>query len=128
MNSYDNNKRGPEDSAEEERCPFCRAEWRVILDHRKLLSRRTGREVGMKEAVADWLKCFSREWRQERIMRALQDEREEILRHKWLESEKAGYDIGKDAVIDWILKHAARWRDWWEHHTHPSHPEKRGPD
>jgi hypothetical protein len=38
-------------------------------------------------------------------------EREEILRHKWLESEKAGYDVGFDrALIDWILKHRANWR------------------
>lgn len=37
-------------------------------------------------------------------------EREEILRHKWLESEKAGYDIGWDrALIDWTIKHRAKW-------------------
>ncbi|HSH09749.1 MAG TPA: DUF4032 domain-containing protein, partial [Oceanipulchritudo sp.] len=33
-------------------------------------------------------------------------EREEILRHKWLESEKAGKDIGFErALLDWIRKH-----------------------
>jgi hypothetical protein len=38
-------------------------------------------------------------------------EREEILRHKWLESEKAGYDIGFDrALLGWIVKHRANWR------------------
>jgi hypothetical protein len=38
-------------------------------------------------------------------------EREEILRHKWLESEKAGYDIGFDrALLDWIVRHRADWR------------------
>jgi hypothetical protein len=30
----------------------------------------------------------------------------EIERHKWIESEKAGKDLGVDAVIDWILKYA----------------------
>ncbi len=30
----------------------------------------------------------------------------EIERHKWIESEKAGRDLGMDAVIDWILKYA----------------------
>ncbi len=30
----------------------------------------------------------------------------EIERHKWIESEKAGKDLGMDAVIDWILKYA----------------------
>lgn len=30
----------------------------------------------------------------------------EIERHKWIESEKAGRDLGLEAVIDWILKYA----------------------
>ncbi|NBD39364.1 MAG: DUF4032 domain-containing protein [Verrucomicrobia bacterium] len=38
-------------------------------------------------------------------------EREEILRHKWLESEKAGKDIGFErALLDWIRKHRDYWR------------------
>ena len=38
-------------------------------------------------------------------------EREEILRHKWIESEKAGRDIGfEQALIDWVLRHRAHWR------------------
>lgn len=38
-------------------------------------------------------------------------EREEILKHKWIESEKAGYDIGFErALLDWIVKHRATWR------------------
>jgi hypothetical protein len=38
-------------------------------------------------------------------------EREEILRHKWLESEKAGRDIGfEQALTDWIVKHRSKWR------------------
>lgn len=33
-------------------------------------------------------------------------ERNEILRHKWLESEKAGLDIGfEKALLDWVIKH-----------------------
>jgi hypothetical protein len=39
-------------------------------------------------------------------------EREEILKHKWIESEKAGADIGfEKALLDWILKHRSSWRD-----------------
>ena len=38
-------------------------------------------------------------------------EREEIMRHKWLESEKAGYDIGYDkSLLDWIMNHRDKWR------------------
>jgi hypothetical protein len=39
-------------------------------------------------------------------------EREEILKHKWIESEKAGTDIGfEKALLDWIVKHRSSWRE-----------------
>ncbi len=45
------------------------------------------------------------------LYREFQAEREEILKHKWIESEKAGYDIGFErALTDWIIKHRAKWR------------------
>ncbi len=38
-------------------------------------------------------------------------EREEILKHKWIESEKIGADIGFErALLDWIMKHRSSWR------------------
>ena len=38
-------------------------------------------------------------------------ERTEILRHKWIESEKAGRDIGFEvALIDWSVHHRTAWR------------------
>lgn len=38
-------------------------------------------------------------------------EREEILKHKWIESERLGYDIGFErALLDWIRKHRDSWR------------------
>ena len=38
-------------------------------------------------------------------------ERDEILKHKWIESEKQGQDIGFDrALFDWIRKHRSAWR------------------
>ena len=40
------------------------------------------------------------------------DEREEVLRHKWLESERAGRDIGFErALMDWVLNHRTKWRN-----------------
>jgi hypothetical protein len=45
------------------------------------------------------------------LYRALVAEREEILRHKWFESEQAGYDIGyANARVSWLVHHRARWR------------------
>jgi hypothetical protein len=39
-------------------------------------------------------------------------ERAEILKHKWIESEKAGKDIGFErALLDWIVKHRSNWRE-----------------
>ena len=39
-------------------------------------------------------------------------ERGEILKHKWIESEKAGRDIGfEKALLDWIMKYRSDWRD-----------------
>ncbi len=44
------------------------------------------------------------------LYRALKAEHDEILRHKWFESEKAGHDVGIDvAVIDWKLRHSTLW-------------------
>ena len=38
-------------------------------------------------------------------------EREEILRHKWLESEKVGIDVGfEEALTGWMVKHRSEWR------------------
>jgi hypothetical protein len=45
------------------------------------------------------------------LYKEFQAEREEILKHKWIESEKAGRDIGFErALTDWIIKHRSKWR------------------
>ncbi|MEI8235496.1 MAG: hypothetical protein WCH57_12545 [Verrucomicrobiota bacterium] len=50
-------------------------------------------------------------------------EREEILVHKWLESEKAGHDIGFErALLDWIVKHRSAWRE--KRRQEPHEPKK----
>lgn len=38
----------------------------------------------------------------------------EILKHKWIQSEKEGRDLGEEAVEDWIQKHAAEFRAYWD--------------
>jgi len=46
-----------------------------------------------------------------RLYKEFLAEREEILLHKWLESEKAGYDIGlEQALLDWVQKYRFSWR------------------
>ena len=42
-------------------------------------------------------------------------EREEIMKHKWIESEKQGYDIGfEKALTGWVSKHR---KDWLEEYN-----------
>ncbi len=44
----------------------------------------------------------------------LEAQNREIERHKWIESEKAGRDLGLDAVIDWITRYAHQFSEY--HH------------
>jgi hypothetical protein len=38
------------------------------------------------------------------------DMKNEILKHKWIESEKVGRDIGfENALLDWMSKHRTKW-------------------
>jgi len=40
------------------------------------------------------------------------EERNEILKHKWIESEKAGQDIGfEKALLSWVCYHREKWRN-----------------
>ena len=37
--------------------------------------------------------------------------REEVNKHKWYESERAGHDVGfTQALIDWTLKFKSKWQ------------------
>ena len=37
-------------------------------------------------------------------------QKEEVLKHKWYESEKAGHDVGVSrAIIDWTIKFKTKW-------------------
>lgn len=45
------------------------------------------------------------------LFRRTKEEEAEISRHKWLESEKAGHDVGLDnARASWIVKHRSKWQ------------------
>jgi hypothetical protein len=48
------------------------------------------------------------------LKRYLEIQSGEIERHKWIESEKAGKDLGLDAAIDWIMRYADVFSDGYE--------------
>ncbi len=41
----------------------------------------------------------------------MQAQTEEMLRHKWIESERAGYDLGQECLLEWVRCHAANFRE-----------------
>lgn len=46
----------------------------------------------------------------QRIYQEFLDIREEIMKHKWIESEKAGHDVGFEfAITDWMKNHRENW-------------------
>ena len=73
-----------------------------------------------KEPVA----ASSREFvKQSSLYQEFLAEREEILKHKWLESERLGYDIGFErALLDWIRKHREGWRAARRQNAHAPRP------
>lgn len=91
-----------------------KAEWRQIELHQEAMSRHRGYPVSFDEAHEDWMAHFAQVWRQQRLAAMLQLQREEIERYKWIESEKEGHDLGRQAVLDWISKYAATWREWYD--------------
>jgi hypothetical protein len=94
-------------------------ESKAVLKYREQMCARTGRDVPLEEALSDWLQHHAMKWRIERQAHMLSLQREEILRHKWIESEKAHRDLGAEAMLDWIDKYAAHWRDWYERNYEP---------
>jgi hypothetical protein len=43
---------------------------------------------------------------------------DEMERHRWIESEKMGFDVGEDAYVDWIKNHSAIFREENKHRIH----------
>lgn len=71
------------------------------------------------EAALTWINQFSMEWREkwapyvipkkELVAKA----REEIARHRWIESEKRGIDLGIHAEMDWLNNHLRSFKNYW---------------
>ena len=90
------------------------AERQAVGHHRSTLSQEAGREVSIEEALADWFEHHAVKWREKRQAAYLAMQREEINKHKWIESEKADRDLGSAAVMDWIGRYSAAWREWFD--------------
>lgn len=89
---------------------FSNAEWQAIDVHKYYLSENAGYDVGLECAIRDWLANYAARWRYERLKKDLEEQMREIERYKWIESEKAGRDLGQQAAMDWISRFADEWR------------------
>ena len=90
------------------------AEEGAVRQHQQALAQARATEVTFREALEDWREHHAVKWREERQREYLEKQREEILRHKWIESEKARRDLGAQAILDWIGNYAASWRARYE--------------
>ena len=84
----------------------------AITELKILMSKRVGREVTVDEAIEEFLATYHQEWRQLKFRSDNFTQIQEIERYKWIESEKAGHDIGSvRAALDWTEKYAHLWRN-----------------
>lgn len=87
------------------------AELKAIEEHKYYLSQKRKTEVTIEEAIADFIKNYAKDWRNEKLRRDNLAQREEIEKHKYLRSLEEGRDIGKSsAAEEWCQKYAHIWR------------------
>lgn len=115
-------------------CYQLNSEVRIVDDHIPLITAkdlirkemceiRTYREAkkgDFAEATRRWIEKyepkFIDEWspftmyREEMIQLA----REEIAKHRWIESEKCGFDLGIKAELDWIERYSKLFKEYWK--------------
>ena len=85
-------------------------ELEAVLTHKFFLSEKAGREVGLDYSIMDWKRNHAMKWREARMRQDVAVQFCEMMKHKWIESQKAGHDLGRDALVDWICKYAKEWR------------------
>jgi phosphocarrier protein len=87
------------------------AELKAIEEHKYFLSHSRGSEVTIEEAIADFMRHYEDDWRQEKLRRDNLEQRQEIEKHQYLRSQEVGRDIGRSsAAAEWCQKYAHIWR------------------
>jgi len=92
------------------------AEKRAFKQFQSECSEASSETIGQDSAIDAWLRNHSATWQRRRQVTAAQMQAEEIRKHRWIESEKVQYDLGKEAHTDWVKHYAAEWRHWFENH------------
>lgn len=75
------------------------------------MEKRDGKKATFEEAMAEWMQNVRQAWLHKKVKEDNEAQKREIERHKWIESQKAGHDIGeREAIQDWVNKYAPVWR------------------
>jgi len=87
------------------------AELAAIMQHKYLTSVERSAEVSLEEATLDFMDRYMEAYRREATQRHIQAQIKEIEKYRWIESQKAGRDIGEEnAAQEWRSKYAAIYR------------------
>ena len=87
------------------------SELRAIEDHKHYLSQKEGREVQLEEAIVDFLIDYEADFLKRKQTEDVAQQNDEIMKYKWIESEREGHDIGEEtAAMEWIEKYGSIWR------------------
>jgi phosphotransferase system HPr-like phosphotransfer protein len=88
------------------------SELRAIEDHKYYLSQKEGREVSLEEAIVDFLIDYEDDYLKRKQTEDVAQQNEEIMKYKWIESEREGHDIGAEtAAMEWVEKYGSIWRE-----------------
>jgi phosphotransferase system HPr-like phosphotransfer protein len=88
------------------------SELNAIETHKYFLSEREGREVSFEEAMIDFIDNYEADFFCKKQVEDNQKQNQEILKYRWIESEKEGHDIGSTkAAMEWIEKYGCIWRE-----------------
>jgi|SRR5579862_989398 len=96
-----------------------RSQREEINQYRWIESEKAGKDIGWKRASEEWKARHSVAWKRSLRERGLLNpffeilwsQQEEIESYKWIESEKAGKDIGwMRAVTEWQDRHYGDWK------------------
>jgi hypothetical protein len=85
----------------------------ILCHHAYLASLRPGLDV--EASAATWEAGACHLWRREKMRRDCQEQLQQIEVHRQQLGRALKREVNPEfAARDWILKHAAAWRVWWE--------------
>jgi len=88
------------------------SELSAIEMHKYFLSEREGREVSFEVAMIDFIDNYEADFLCKKQVEDNQQQNQEILKYRWIESEKEGHDIGNTkAAMEWVEKYGGIWRE-----------------